>query len=118
MNGFCHSDSSIRPAPHLASGSVSVRSATVAAPPGNLSGLRPRLRVWRLYWVDGAWVQADLHAKLLQAWQALRGHGDAGAVLVLYTPEESTAVADARLAAFLVANATRLDQLLRALRTP
>lgn len=57
-----------------------------------------RDRVWQSYWVDGRWSARPAEAKLLQALNRLRGHGNDGAVVLLAT--EQGEVADAQLEAF------------------
>lgn len=82
------------------SGPLAVRATELRAvlPDGN-SG--QRLMVWRLYWVDGQWLAGDAATKLTLAWNRLRGKGDDGAGLLLFTeyqPNDSRA--DAALEAF------------------
>jgi exosortase A len=43
------------------------------------------LAVWRIYWIGGRWISGDAAAKLWTAWDQLRGRGDDGAVLMLFT---------------------------------
>lgn len=100
----------------LRQGELVLRAATLSGPPDTRLSERPRLRVWQLYWVDGQFIGSDWRAKLAQARQVLAGGGDAGAALVVYTKEEASGKADARLAAFLSANEGEVDRLLRALR--
>jgi len=101
----------------LPQGTMQVRTASLSGPPELGAGMRPRLRVWRAYWIDGRFIAGDWEAKLHQARQVLAGGGDGGAALVLYTLEDSPESADARLRAFLLGHSTQLDGLLRALRT-
>jgi exosortase A len=101
----------------LPQGPLVLRAATLSGPPDLRAGARPRLRAWRVYWIDGRFIAADWQAKLAQARQVLAGGGDGGAALVLYTLDDGTGAADARLNAFLQAQAPQLDSLLRALRT-
>jgi len=101
----------------LPQGPLALRAATLSGPADLRVGLRPRLRVWRLYWIDGRYIAADWQAKLVQARQVLAGGGDGGAALVLYTLDDGTETADARLDAFLRSHSAQLDGLLRALRT-
>ena len=96
--------------------SFAVRTASLSAPPATLSGLRPKLRVWHFYWIDGHYIASDWRAKLRQVWQTLQGHGDAGAMVIIYTHEARPDSADALLKGFLAANAATLDQRLRALQ--
>jgi exosortase A len=71
---------------------------------------RARLRVWRVYWVDGRFIAGDLQAKLAGALSRLRGHGDDGALLLLYAAEDSVAASDAALEAFARASLADLGE--------
>lgn len=50
-----------------------------------LRGSSTRLLVWRWYWVGGRYAVDPYWAKLLQAKSKLFGHGDDGAVVIIYT---------------------------------
>jgi EpsI family protein len=76
----------------------------------------PALTVWQLYWVDGAFEASDARAKVRGAWQRLRGAGDDGAALVLYTPVTPQAKADAALADLLRDQLPSLQAQFRATR--
>jgi EpsI family protein len=99
-------------------GVASVRTVSLLGAATTLASAKPRLRVWQLYWVGDRFTRSDLLAKLYQALQVMRGHGDGGAVVLLYTAEDGTDAADARLTGFLSSGAGTLDGLLRAMRTP
>lgn len=71
---------------------------------GQPPGARQRLTVWRLYWVGGHLAQGDIHAKLLQAWLALRGQPDDGASIHLVSYLPDTAQAQAQLSDFVREN--------------
>ena len=73
---------------------------------------RPYLTVWRAYWIDGHWVAGDIQAKLHGALARLRGRGDEGAAVVLWTDNESQPAAQATLQAFVRDNLAALDTLL------
>ena len=93
---------------HVSGGSTTVevdggraihwRKALILGNPSatDASGRREQLTAWRVYWVDGRWIAGDAQAKLAGAFSRLRGRGDDGAVLVLWTnkpsPEQSQAV--------------------------
>jgi len=47
-----------------------------------LSGDRLLVRSW--YWIDGVYTASPIRAKVEQAWSRLRGHGDVGAIIVVY----------------------------------
>ena len=55
----------------------------------------PRLLVWQFFWVDGRVTASPAKAKLWGAWQKLKGQGDDGAIVVLYTQARQGAAADA-----------------------
>lgn len=72
---------------------VSERRATVATESGGLdvreSVLRfggDRLLARQWFWIDGTFTASPVQAKLLQALARLRGHGDTGAIIVVYAP--------------------------------
>jgi EpsI family protein len=48
-----------------------------------------KMLVWRWYWVDGQYTASAHWAKLLQAKSQLFGHGDDGAVVIVYTELET-----------------------------
>ncbi|HEV8520192.1 MAG TPA: exosortase A [Burkholderiales bacterium] len=54
-----------------------------------LRGASKKLLVWRWYWVDGQYTANPYWAKLLQAKSQLSGHGDDGAVVIVYTEFEA-----------------------------
>jgi EpsI family protein len=76
----------------------------------------PALTAWQFYWVDGAFESSDARAKLRGAWQRLRGAGDDGAAIVLYTTATPKATAEAALEAFLRSQLPALQSQLRATR--
>jgi EpsI family protein len=69
---------------------------------------RQRLTVWRQYWVGGHLAQGDIHAKLLQAWLALRGEPDDGAAIHLVSDLADPEQAHAQLSAFVRENFSML----------
>jgi exosortase A len=73
---------------------------------------RARLTVWRTYWIAGGWVAGDIRAKMLGAFSRLRGGGDDGAVVVLWTNENDTARAEALLQSFAQDNLAAVQALL------
>lgn len=50
-----------------------------------------RLLAWQLFWVDGRFTASPIKAKLWGAWQKLKGQGDDGAIVVIYTPARQDA---------------------------
>lgn len=89
---------------------VTLRSADIIDR-DQIAVVRQRLQVWRLYWVDGRFVGGDVEAKLAQAVARARGHGDDGALLLLYAAGEPRA-AEAALQAFADANLGALGEAL------
>ena len=68
-------------------------------------------------WVDGRVTASPTKAKLWGAWQKIRGQGDDGAIVVLYTPASQRAdthAADAVLQAFIRDQGAALLSSLRA----
>ncbi|MBS0305652.1 MAG: exosortase A [Proteobacteria bacterium] len=78
-------------------------------------GARHRLQVWRLYWIDGRYVGGDIEAKLAQALARARGHGDDGALVLLYA-EGDPQDAGRTLQAFADANLGALSSVLERTR--
>ena len=87
--------------------------APVMSGPGAATQPRgDRLRVWQLYWVGGRYTDSDLLAKVYQGLQKLRGQGDDGAAVLLYTLDVPEGSADERLGAFWRQHAGELNTLL------
>jgi exosortase A len=53
-----------------------------------IAGSRQRFAVWQWFWVNGHETSSEFLAKLYQAISVLRGHGDAVAWVIVYTPTE------------------------------
>lgn len=84
-----------------------------AAGLADASASAKRLKVWKIYWVNGRPVSSDWQAKLWGAFYRLAGQGDDAAVLVFYAEK---AQADALLAAFMRDNWQALDAWLHGTR--
>jgi exosortase A len=95
---------------------VSVRTTELVSRDITAGTPRTRVTVWRVYWIDGRFVAGDVQAKLASAAARLRGHGDEGALLMLYADAASPETATATLTAFVQANLDSLDTLLRQTR--
>ncbi|WP_310383365.1 exosortase A [Roseateles sp.] len=80
---------------------------------GDENSVNDRLKVWRIYWINGRPMISDWQAKVLGAFYRLMGQGDDAAMLVFYTDR---AGGEARLEAFLRDNWHSLDGWLRATR--
>lgn len=77
---------------------------------------RPTLTVWQVYWIDGRPVPDDIEAKLLQAWLAVRGRPDDGAVIHLVSSLPDGAAASAQLSGFVAENFGMLQRSLTPVR--
>ena len=73
----------------------------------------PRLRVWQTYWINGKPFVSDWQAKLYGAWQALLGHGDDAAVVLVYADKQAAGPDDALLRDFVHTHWLALDAALR-----
>lgn len=73
---------------------------------------RRKLIAWRFYWVDGRLTGRDIPAKLLLAWQRIRGGGDASAALIVYADGNDPG-AVASMARFIDANSATIERQLR-----
>lgn len=92
--------------------SAEIIGRTTADGPGG-----DRLKVWRLYWVDGQFITSDVRAKLAGMVSRLRGHGDEGALIVLYARAGAGHDAEAALASFVQSNQGPLEALLERTRS-
>lgn len=73
---------------------------------------RPRLTVWRLYWLGGPVAHSDVQAKLMQAWNGVHGEPDDAAAIHLATSTPDDAHAQQLLAAFVRENFAMLERAL------
>lgn len=64
---------------------VNVQRAVLGAQGSVLGGDSQRLVAWQFFWIDGRVTGSAIKAKLWGAWQKLKGQGDDGAIVVLYT---------------------------------
>jgi exosortase A len=96
---------------------IEVRTAMLLGRDSAGAAHRPKLMVWRLYWIDGRFIGGDARAKLANALARLRGRGDEGALILLYADDESTARSNAAIEAFLQANASSLNAALERTRS-
>jgi exosortase A len=90
------------------------RRATLASSDERLSDNKPQLTVWRLYWLGGPVADGDVQAKLMQAWQAVRGEPDDGAAVHLVSSLSDAGEAQKQLAAFVDENFGMLERALGA----
>jgi exosortase A len=88
-------------------GVVTLKESEVIARHLAPSASRQSLRVWQLFWLNGQIEVRPAHAKLLGAWQLLRGQGDDGAIITMYTQDD--AEAEARLKQFARAHGAQID---------
>lgn len=82
----------------------------------DLAGAAPRLLAWRFYWVNGRFTSSDIQAKIQGALSRVMGHGDDGAIVVIYTPlatdvleADALTAAQDRLQAFAHAQGASLE---------
>jgi exosortase A len=94
-----------------------LRTAQILGRERQTSERRPQLVVWRMYWVDGRWIAGDVEVKLAGGLSRLRGHGDEGALVVLYADQDTPQASDAALAAFAKDNLGLFDRLLEQTRS-
>ena len=88
------------------------RRATLTTTDGVEAAGRPRLTVWRLYWLGGPVAHGDIDAKLVQAWRGIQGEPDDGAAIHLATATPDDAAAQRVLEAFVHENFTMLERAL------
>ena len=79
----------------LGSEPLAVQRAELRAQGSVLNADLQRLVAWQFFWVDGRLTASPAKAKLWGAWQKLKGQGDDGAIVVLYTQARQGAAADA-----------------------
>jgi exosortase A len=95
---------------------IDVRTAMLLGRDSAGAARRPKLMVWRLYWIDGRFIGSDARAKLANALARLKGRGDEGALILLYADDESTTRSNAAIEAFLQANGGSLNAVLQRTR--
>jgi exosortase A len=84
---------------NVAGQALTMRTATLLGRAGGAEQ-RQQLHVWRTYWIDGRWVAGDIQAKVVGAFARLRGRGDDGAVLVMWTDAPTREAGQALLQGF------------------
>ncbi|WP_284615908.1 exosortase A [Aquabacterium humicola] len=75
-----------------------------------------RIVVWQLYWINGELTARDVPAKLISAWQRLRGQPDESAAIIVYAADKAGQPAQAALSRFVAGNLARIEQSLAAAR--
>lgn len=73
---------------------LTVQRAELRAQGSVLNADLRRLVAWQFFWVDGRVTSSPVQAKLWGAWQKLKGQGDDGAIVVIYTPTRQDAAQD------------------------
>jgi len=96
--------------------SITWRRATLTTTDGTEGAGRPRLTVWRLYWLGGPVAHGDIDAKLIQAWRGVQGEPDDAAAIHLAAAIPDDAAAQQVLAAFVRENFAMLERALAAAR--
>lgn len=95
----------------IAGKQVAVRTAKLRAS-ALAQGPDKYLVVWQFYWINGKVTANDYLAKAYGILNRLTGLGDDAAVIVVYTPQESTQDADSVLASFLSSNYVFINEAL------
>lgn len=104
---------------NTASGPVTLQSSIVRASASVGDTQAQRLLVWHVYWIGDSFVSNDVQAKLLLAWNRLRGRGDDAAVLMFYAPlGGDPAKASSTLQRLVGAQLPLLERSLKAVRDP
>ncbi len=98
-------------------GSVDLRTTENVGPEVRAGGRRERLVTWQTYWVDGRFVAGDIGAKLAQAASRVRGHGDDGALVVLFAENPQTDTSHRAIQALAKDALLALNQLLQRTRS-
>jgi exosortase A len=80
------------------------------------SGAPSNLTIWQTYWVNDQFTPSDARAKIYNALSHLRGGGDDGAAVFLYTTGVPREGADQRLEAFAADNLSVIRDALRQVR--
>jgi EpsI family protein len=116
-----HQWNAIESALRLSSGkantnSIEVRETRVLGSESPGSSERQKLRVWQVNWINGVWTSNDVKAKLLSAWDRLRGRGDDSAAVILFTSDAQPEVAEKALESFLSSNRHTIEGSLTAAR--
>jgi exosortase A len=75
-----------------------------------------RLHVWRVYWVNGRWIDGDIAARLYGGLMRMLGRGDESAVMVIYARQGEGHEPDRLLQGFLDANLPSIEAALVAAR--
>ncbi len=70
----------------LAGQSLPVVAATLRDRSRGLTVNTQRLQAWRFYWVNNRFTASDAAAKIQGALSRIKGQGDDGAIVVVYTP--------------------------------
>jgi exosortase A len=100
----------------LGSRDVEVRQLQLQPAIGARDDAQTRYTVWQVYWINGVLTDSDIHAKLVSAWQRLRGMPDESAAIVLYAADPPGARAEPALRAFAAANWHTIERALAAAR--
>jgi EpsI family protein len=75
-----------------------------------------RLHVWRVYWVNGRWIDGDIAARLYGGLMRMLGRGDESAVMVIYARQGEGHAPERLLQGFLDANLPSIEAALVAAR--
>ena len=93
---------------------VTVRAARLRRPLSSSDSTT--LAVRQIYWINGRFEASDTLAKAWGAWYRLLGHGDDGAVVIVYAQEQRSGDADAALDGLMREQLGAIDLQLRKTR--
>lgn len=93
--------------------SIAVRTAELRKSAHSGQVADERLTVWQIYWINGTLTSSDILAKAYTALNSLLGRGDDSAVIIVYAPKGDDGLGEATLAAFMQANTSVIEALLR-----
>lgn len=107
----------------VAGQSLPVVAATLRDRSRGLTANTQRLQAWRFYWVNGRFTASDAVAKIQGALSRIKGQGDDGAIVVVYTPldpnladAEATTLATSVLQSFMQSQGSAIEAALRSTR--
>jgi EpsI family protein len=95
-------------------GELTVKTARLRRPVSSSDSAS--LAVRQIYWVNGRFEANDVLAKAWGAWYRLMGHGDDGALVIVYAAEQRAGDADAALDRVLREHLAAIDLQLRKAR--
>ena len=83
---------------------------------GSVESERERLRIWRLYWINGRWTSSEVKAKWFAAIDRLRGRADDSAAVIVFASDRQPGGAEKALTSFLQPNLKLIEAELATMR--